>query len=54
MNTIGITSYFSHLQVQRSVHGKSALMHLHRVQPLTALQEHLIRSLHALACYPST
>ncbi len=49
MNIIGITSYFSQLQVQRSVHSKSALMHLHRVQPLTALQEHLIRSLHALA-----
>ena len=41
-------SYFSQLQVQRSEHSKSILMHLHGVQPFAALQEHLIRSLHAL------
>jgi len=34
--------------VQRSVHSKSALMHLHWVQPLAAVQVHFIRSLHVL------
>ena len=42
--------YFSQLQLQSSVHGRLALLHLHRLtQPAADLQPHLISSPQALA-----
>ena len=43
------TSQISQLQLQRSIQERPALMHLHLVQPLGDLQQHLISSLQALA-----